>query len=337
MSAVERQAASPRIATRRRAYWYAAYGLRVRSDVRLPVGRLAPGRGALPDVIIRRHDGESAPTPDGPAVAEMPCPVHGTEMVVYRGAGGTWIWRQATGVFHVAPDARRIDVYPERVADEEMLGHTLIQPVLLYVLHRRGHPSLHASAMLTDCGVVAFLGQSGQGKSTMTAAFLRRGAMLLTDDALALRALEDGVYAIPGPAHMKLCRETAEHTLALADTLPKLAKDARKHLLALDGRYPHARTPERLRALYVLRRYEPETLGQTDIIIQPLSARESLTALLAFTFTRACLLPREEAAFLPLYAQIANQTPMRVLTYPSGFEHQEAVCNRVLADLEDDV
>jgi len=105
-------------------------------------------------------------------------------MLVHRGPGGAWIWQRGTATFHIAPDARRVRVYPEGEADERAIGLGLAGPVLLYIVHKLGRPSLHAGAVVTEHGAVGFLGQQGQGKSTITASFLRHGAALLTDDAL---------------------------------------------------------------------------------------------------------------------------------------------------------
>jgi hypothetical protein len=148
------------------------------------------------------------------------CPVHGAHMREYRDSDGVWIWLQDIGTFRVAPDGREVDVYPDAGVDDRMLGLAIEGPVLLFVRHLRGYPTLHASAIVTPRGVVAFLGPRGRGKSTMAATFLRRGAALLTDDALPLLVGDDGIYAVPGPPIMKLWSETAQHALEVVDELP---------------------------------------------------------------------------------------------------------------------
>jgi hypothetical protein len=255
-------------------------------------------------------------------------------MKEYRRPDGVWIWLQAIGTFHIMPDAGRVEVYPDAQVGERELGLALEGPVLLFVRNQHGYPSLHASAVVTEQGVVAFLGPQGRGKSTMAATFLRWGATLLTDDALPLLAREDGVYGAPGPLFMKVWRQTALHALELDDELPNLMAHSDKKLLALDGRYPFAHTPARLHALYVLNRYDPAVAGRTDIGIHTLGRREALVTLMANTSNRAYLLPADEARFLPMYARTVAQAAVHSLSYPDGFAHQDAVHARILADLE---
>jgi hypothetical protein len=168
----------------------------------------------------------------------------------------------------------------------------------------------------------------------MAATFLRRGAALLTDDALPLLVGDDGIYAVPGPPIMKLWSETAQHALEVVDELPNLMAASEKKLLALSERYPLAPAPVRVRALYLLDRYDPVARGYTNVAVQRLSLRESLLALTVYTSHRDYLLPSDEAPFLPIYARLATQAAVRTLTYPHGFDYQDAVHTQILADLE---
>lgn len=313
---------------------YSLYGLNVLTDVALPTAPTSGEAQDAPDVVIRRIHSRCPPEPDGPEVASILCPVHGIEMREYRGPGGIWIWLHSAATFHITPDARRVDVYPDDQADEPNPGFALAGPILLFVRHRLGYPSLHASAIITSRGAIAFLGPRGRGKSTMAASFLRRDAALLTDDALPLQTGDDGIYAVPGPPFMKVWQETARHTLELADELPNMMADYEKKLLALDGRYKVAQTPVRLHAFYLLDRYDTAATDRTEIAIRTMGRREALATLLGHTCNRRYLLPAEDALAFPLYARLVAQAPVRVLTYPHGFEYQEAVHARLLEDLQ---
>lgn len=313
---------------------YAAYGLRVRSDIPLPLPPAPDDAGARTDVRIRHHGTAHAPEPTGQVRMVRTCPVHGDVLKVFRGPEGTWFWLRSVGIYHLTPDLKTVDVYPADREDPRAVGHAVIQPVLVYVMNRRGMPVLHASGIETGRGAVAFLGMSGQGKSTMIASFLRRGAALLTDDALPLR-IEAGVaYGVPGPPHMKLWDATAEHALHLDGNLPALSALAEKKYLALDQRYEYAPAAAPMRAIYVLQRYDPIASHRTDVRVQRLGSRESLAALLSHALLRDCLLPVEEGAFLPLFAHTIRQAPVRALTYPSGFEYQDAIHEAILEDLD---
>jgi hypothetical protein len=314
--------------------WYAMYGLRVASAISMPIAALPPVAGERPDLVIRRGDATTSPARDGALVAVSRCPVHGVDADVHRGPGGTWFWHREVAAYHVAPDYRRIDVYPEQAADERAVGILLAGLVVVYAVHQLGCPMLHASAVLTERGAAAFLGRQGQGKSTMAAACLRRGAALLADDALPLRIIDGAAYAGPSLPFMKVWRETATCALALDEELPNLTATYEKKLLTLDGRGAVATEAAPLRAIYLLDRYAPAAGEPAEITIRPVGGREALTALLAQTSNNAFLSPAEAARLIPFYARLLRAAPLRLLSYPSGFDRQQAVYDRLMTDLE---
>lgn len=316
---------------------YALHGMCLVSDVLLPFATspTETDSALAPEVVIRRREGALPPQPDGPRVAAIDCPLHGIEMIERRGPGGVWIWMRAAGTFHIGPDAGAVDLYPDEDCDERTIALSLSGAILLFVRHRLGRPSLHAGAVVTPYGAIAFLGERGRGKSTITASFLRRGAVLLTDDALALTVRANGVFAEPGPPVMKVWEPTAHHALELDEDLPNLTKDVDKKVFSLDGRYPVASEPAHLRTIYVLNRYDPAVRGRADTIITALHGPEALVALLKHTSDREYLLPADDALALPVYARLASQAHVRCLSYPNGFEYQDAVHARILQDLSE--
>lgn len=317
----------------KRSAWYSAYGLSVLSQVPLPLPETPARAAETPDITIRFSRAGSPPPPDGPAIAWAPCAEHGWDTVVSRGPGGAWISHRGIGTCHVAPDARLVDVYPEPGCDPQALGLAMVGPVVLFMLHKLGRPSLHASGVVTPRGAAVFLGPQGQGKSTMAATFLREGMPLLTDDALPLQANSDGIYGTPGLPFMKLWHETVRGTLALVDDLPNLMANFEKKFLALRGRLEIADQPSPIRAIYLLKRYDPHASGDTEIRLDRLSPHQGVAALLAHTSNRSYFLPAEEPVILPLYARLVHQAPVRVLRYPNGFEFQAAIRACVLTDL----
>jgi hypothetical protein len=318
-------------------YWYAMYGRRVGSDFHLPVPPAPEARSEAVDWTIRRAPfGQRPPAPDGPPIAELRCEHGDVVLARYSTCDGVLLVNPVVGAFHLRLGAQPVlDVYPDPRIDEWAIGLVLLGQLSAFVLHQLGHFVLHASALVTERGAIAFLGPKGRGKSTMAAYFLRRGAALLTDDALPLREHSSGVFAGPGLPLMKIGDRTGESTLGLArDQLHPLTETLDKKLFVLDGRFPFAREAAPLRAVYVLNRVPAATrLGASTPVIEPLSQRESVAALLAQTSLGALLTPAEAARLLALYARLARQASVCRLTYESGLEHQPAVYDRVIARL----
>lgn len=318
---------------------YDVYGLRVQSEVRLP---LAPEVRADPvrvDCRIRRtYPGDLPTEPDGRVVKEVMChePCHGGRafLRITRGPHGTWFWFDSVGTFHVAPDARLVNVYAHPGRDEPTLGLVLVAQVLVFVLHQLGFPSLHASAVEIRDGVLAFLGPVGRGKSTLASFFLPHGAKLVTDDVLPLKEGDDGVYAVPSLPLLKLATLPTDfdgwHPHAERPSWLR----SEKMLLAVDTHRRFASSPGRIHAVYVLDRREPSSTDDSVCTIEPLSGVSAISALLCNTRNDALLDPSEHAMLLPLYARLATHAPIRILRYTSGFAHRDVVYAGVIADLE---
>lgn len=322
-------------------FWYRMFGFLVRSDVRLPLPMEPASEmgGDEPAWVFKLVEpGWKAPEPEGSASVKLQLPDGTPATVVHRGTGGVWIRNLAIAACHVAADARSVDVYPEEGVTEEVLGLVLAGQISVFILHRIGYPTLHASAIVTGRGAVAFLGPKGQGKSTMAAYFLRQGATLLTDDVLPLESRHDGIYGIPSQPTMKIWPPTTEHTLGLTEELSNLipehvAPGYDKKLLLLEGRFAFAQQPARILGLYILDRYDSSVSASCDVEIRTLSGREGLIALIDQISFGAFLQPAEVARFLPLYAQLARQAPVRLLRFPDGAVHHEAVQRHVIEDI----
>jgi len=88
--------------------------------------------------------------------------------------------------------------YPCSDCSEDSLQHLLLDQIVPRVWAHRGHLVLHASAVqIADGHTVAFLGDSGWGKSTLVAGLQARGGRLLSDDSISLRVCAQGVQLIP--------------------------------------------------------------------------------------------------------------------------------------------
>lgn len=334
----ERENARVRALAATNLRWYGICGLPVQSEVQLRLPELTPPGDDEPAWVIRvGATDQRAPMepPAQPDPSRGPAYIRGTAFTTYLDAGGSWWWFDTVATVHVSTDARLVDVYPKSGADEHSLGLALTGPLTAFVMYRLGYPTLHSSAVATPHGAAAFLGGSGYGKSTLAAAFVKgQGMPLLADDLMPLALREDGVYVRPSLPVMKLWPSTAEKALGLrAHDLPNVSAYWDKKFLLLDGDAALAREPVRLAAVYVLDRYEPVPGGDNQVTIRGLSAREGMTAILAQMPCGSFLQPREATRFLPLFAKLVRQAPVRVLKYPADFARLDTTCARILEDL----
>lgn len=75
---------------------------------------------------------------------------------------------------------------------------------------------LHASSVVMGGRIVAFTGDSGEGKSTLAAALGRYGFAHRSDDVLLLQFVDDGILAWPDRNRIKLCEDAFAMTGARA-------------------------------------------------------------------------------------------------------------------------
>jgi hypothetical protein len=319
---------------------YSLFGMSVASAFPLPIPTVTSPLTKQPDLHFDwGHAGEEDIESAGQPTSELRCycPAHNGTVVmrVYRQGGHVWIVHELAGVINIHPDGTRVEV-AERLRgqiDMHGLGIVLSSLVAAFVLHHRGIPCLHTSSVVTPSGTAAFLGQKRQGKSTMAAAFLRQGAKLLTDDMLPLIQHGDTIQGLPSLPLMKLWNNSVEHTLEIADDLPPIAPNSNKKLLVLDDRYVFADEPQPIHAFYVLDRFDVAERGHNDVVIRSQTVREGLVTLIEQSSLRSHLSPQEIAALIPFYIQLLNQSPVRIISFPTGFEYQHAVYQAILDDL----
>jgi hypothetical protein len=80
------------------------------------------------------------------------------------------------------------------------------------LMHQRGFLVLHASAVAVGGRAVAFMAQSGTGKSTLAAAFGQHGHELITDDFLCIEFdADEQPFVRPAFPYVKLYPEVVEH------------------------------------------------------------------------------------------------------------------------------
>jgi len=251
---------------------YSVYGLTIASEVELPSSHPASGR---PDIAIRV---ETAPAP--PAT-ERSAAFHGGDLDV------------RLEYPHVATLAirggREISVAPRPETDAKAVRALLLGPALAVLLHQRGVLALHASSVRLPAGVVAFLGGSGWGKSTMAGALERLGHDLVADDITAVEPRPDRVDVLPAfPSSSSGRRRSRPRDRP--ETLPLVVPDEDKRARRVAGGLSATSLP--LAALFVLAFGAPAR-------IELLTPREALLELVRHSFWRAAARRARGRAALP--------------------------------------
>ncbi len=197
-----------------------------------------------------------------------------------------------------------------------------VQPLLLSM---RGEHVFHGAAVVVDGWAIGFLGPSGQGKSTLTAALARRGCAFLSDDCLHLCIEHEGIWVQPHAAYVRLWTDSAEF-LGRGDVT--IVPGSPKPRLMAGDAFPYKDRPARLTHVYVL----GDSMGDLPAIEAMLPSRQ----LMAWTANAFVLDLRNGQVLrrnMEVAANLVQEVRMRRLAYQRRYDVLESVVEAILEDV----
>lgn len=209
------------------------------------------------------------------------------------------------GQHMLSPDGRRLRIMPARARPEDW-QRFLIAQVLPFAAALNGLEVLHASAVAFGDRALALIGASGAGKTSLALAFARLGAMLITDDVLALEHDEDRLLAHPGTPVAGVAHAESERLGRRLGGEHTLAVNERERLIEA----PLAPAPVPLRAVLFLDRRAD---GPSEPCFDQL---ESAGALLGATFNFVLDDPPRLVRLLDVCERAARGTVRRLSVGP---------------------
>lgn len=295
---------------------YSAYGLVFHSEWEIP--ELLAGFGD-PDVVIRIGEVPSrlesfVGLPDLYQVNESEF------LLKLKDIASFWVRSGNEIVIEPAPN------HMDSVVRLYLLG-----TCLGVLLHQRGILALHASAIETPEGAVLFSGPSGIGKSTLLAAFLKKGYSMLADDVVGIVLDRAGLpIVLPAIPRTKLWSDAANHLGHDLNTLPRLRPNEDKFELGVKELF--APQPVPLRRMYILTTCECE-----QIEINPLDNFASFQAILNNTYREFFLdgLDRRKSHFYMATAAARHATVSQVIR-PVNLSRLEDLVKFIELDFSED-
>lgn len=232
--------------------------------------------------------------------------------------------------FVVASHGDQIGAWPAPTTNAETLRHLLLDQVLPRVLAHQGHLVLHAGAVRVGAQAVAFLGLTGEGKSTLVASLYAAGYPLLSDDGLVLAVCDNQVLARPTYPSLRLWPDAVAGLFATPPALASMAHYSSKQRVILPEPGETADLP--LAALYVL----ASTVEASDdeVLLTPLSPRDACMAIIRNAFQLDVTDRRRAAGLLAAASEVARQVPAFTLAFPRDFARLPEVHAAILQQRE---
>jgi hypothetical protein len=230
--------------------------------------------------------------------------------------GRAWMDFPGIATFRFDPANWDITAFAPAEVDLELIRDTYYRAAIPHALNFFGREVLHASAVRTERGVVAFCAISGTGKSTMAAALSLRGYPMWADDAVLFEtgAMDQATRTLFLPFRLRLWP-------ASADFLGY--PDKREEWPIADST---GRISAPLAALCVLTRGD-EALREVEIRL--LSRAEAFTALVphAYCFSLSDL--EKKRQMMRHYMDLAAHTPTFAVSIRSGMERLPQVIDAI--------
>jgi hypothetical protein len=299
----------------RGSYQYRVHGFTIESELELP--ELVPFDG-VPDVRIRL----------GPVAADLEGPVqHGPG---YQAAEGRYLLNVPGIARYLVTDGRDVRVAPEPDTVESGVRVFLLSSVMAAVTHQRGLLAMHASTVDVGNGAVLFAGESGTGKSTLSAAFHDRGCPIVTDDVSVVAFDRDEHPMIhPGYRQLRLAADSLEHVGASLGARRRMDLGKQKYGVTVPGAAPPA--PLRIRRMFLLADHPSDTIR-----LRPLDGPAKVTAVVRGTYRRRMsdALGRRSAHFA-LCVAVAQRIDIVEVHRPRKLDTVHALVDALVADLRD--
>ncbi|NJM65420.1 MAG: hypothetical protein HC851_06970 [Acaryochloris sp. RU_4_1] len=256
--------------------FYRLYGLHFQSTFSIPALTEIPGLGVNPNVTIQLVS-------DGCIYDFIPKDVAQQPIALQIEPADALVYLYNTGVYLIQGGCKIVIVSAPQACSQNIC-QALLGIVMAVLLYQRRLYILHASTAAIHGMAIAFLGDSGAGKSSVLAALLAQGFQGIADDLTALRLEPHTALTYPGVPHLKIASEVA-NSLKLSVS-PLQSKD--EFYFSFPSTCKSSAFP--LRHLYILE-------YGSHFLIEPISPQQAIIELWRYAGLKSVLKLRNRHHF----------------------------------------
>jgi hypothetical protein len=249
---------------------YQAFGLDIASEI------------ACPELASGGSDGSQVRIVRGAVPQQLDAPL--ASGVLYQAAADLLLLNIEDTARYLVRGGEEIVVDCAPDAEPEAVRLFLLGSAFGALLQQRGMLTLHGSAVATPSGAAVFCGPSGQGKSTLAAAFHRRGFRILADDITAITVGSGRLQVVPAYPRIQLWADAVAGLGFDQGELRRARAKLHKYQLPVASGFSSQAVP--LRAIYCL-----QPAGASVCKLSPIEGRRKIQALTLNTYRSQYLSP----------------------------------------------
>jgi hypothetical protein len=227
----------------------------------------------------------------------------------------------------------KISYYPPEKYKKNTIN-LLYHPVMSYIARLHHRICLHANVININGNAIAFMGESGSGKSTISSALWKKGYPLLSDDVGALIE-EHGEFLVwPGQPRLRIDLKTAN------TIFPENKEFEHCFIHDFDNKNPKVylgSIPEKgqinpipMKVIYILK---PRNKHISEPVIKDLLADEALVLLVSNTTATEIMTPNDKIQEFRFLTKLVKTIPVKTIECPDSIVFLDKTADIILNNI----
>jgi len=230
----------------------------------------------------------------------------------------------------ISMSSKNVRIYPVGSGTSfETIEHILQDQVLPRIIAHEGRLVLHAGAVSQRGGAIAFLGDSGRGKSTLSASLMEDGWSLMGDDALLVSDEDSIFFGSATYKSLRLLPDSIDSLLIDNSALSRVADYTNKKRVSTKPDTDADNKSVALKAFFFL---AAETSGNR-IALRQMSVAETCMGFIKNSFSLDPTDKVHAEKKLKYVSALASTVPAFELTYPREYSRLPDVHKAIRKEL----
>lgn len=224
-------------------------------------------------------------------------------------------------------ERRIIERLVEPDTPQTTVDHILLDQVLPRLIAHGGTLTLHAGAITCEDGAILFIGESGRGKSTLSASFAQAGNSILSDDALSVSEVAKTPHAQAIYPSLRLLPDSLEALYPPGVKSEPIAHYTTKQRIEVPWGRKHVGQPLPIAAIMIL----GDQPADGSISMRHMAKAEACMALITNSFALDPTDRERAAQKLAQASRVAITVPTFEISYPREYSKLSKVRAAILA------